>query len=72
MPTDSTTLSVDGPPSQEAGACGLRADRHGKLGSPPELVPAPASAGTCESPRPGRDEAFWQRFGQALEWTSKA
>ena len=33
----------------------------------PELVPAPAAPQEpVESPRPGHDEAFWQRFGQAL------
>lgn len=60
-------LSAIAQPSQEAGA---RAD-YARIDMEslvvPELVPAPAAPQEpVESPRPGRDEAFWQRFGQAL------
>lgn len=60
-------LSAIAQPSQEAGA---RAD-YARIDMEslvvPELVPAPAAPQEpVDSPRPGRDEAFWQRFGQAL------
>ncbi|HBP6127537.1 TPA: type VI secretion system-associated FHA domain protein TagH [Pseudomonas aeruginosa] len=60
-------LSAIAQPSQEAGA---RAD-YARIDMEslvvPELVPAPvAPQEPVDSPRPGRDEAFWQRFGQAL------
>ena len=60
-------LSAIAQPSQEAGA---RAD-YARIDMEslvvPELVPAPAAPQEpVESPRPGHDEAFWQRFGQAL------
>ena len=73
MPTNSTTWSAIAQPSHEAGA---RAD-YARIDMEslvvPELVPTLAAPQEpVESPRPGRDdEAFWQRFGQALEWTSK-
>ncbi len=60
-------LSAIAQPSHEAGA---RAD-YARIDMEslvvPELVPAPAAPQEpVESPPPERDEAFWQRFGQAL------